>query len=103
MNEGRVEQLERSHAVLESKLVNALEQMADISEIQGQMAETLTRLVTIHENNARFFELMDTARLEINDLKNKIATLQEWRSWCLAGIGIVLTAFLLALVGLVIK
>ena len=103
MSDPRVESLERRHDVLESKLIAAVDQMRDVSEIQGQMAETLTRLVTLHESNARFFDSVDELRITANSMKHDISTLQEWRSWCLAGIGIILTAFLLALVGLVIK
>lgn len=100
---GRLESLEKAHALLELRHETHVSKLDEISSTQDKMAESLLRLVVLHESNARFFESIDEMKLELAAVNEKIKTLFECRNWALAGVGLILAAFITAVVTSVMK
>lgn len=89
----RLRTVELSHAEFEARHEGALAKIGDIARTQETMADSISRLVALHENSRRFFDIVDDLRVDFASLAESIKPLQEARKWQLISYGLILTAF----------
>lgn len=90
----RLRAIEIGHAAFEERHDSALARIGDIAKTQETMADSISRLVALHENSKRFFDIVDDMRIELVGLSQSIKPLQEARKWQLASYGLILAAFI---------
>lgn len=102
-HEARLQNLENGHNMLARDYTRLNDAIVKISE-------SLVQLVVIQEQNKSIMQCIEHQSSTIDSLDRRldvievhIPALLEFRTWVLAGLGLIVSAFLIALVALVIK
>ena len=102
-HEARLQNLENGHNML-------VRDYTRLNDAIVKISESLTAFVVLQEQNKTLIQqsekqtiIIEQTNRRVNTIENQIPQLLETRSWVLTGLGLIVSAFFIALVALVIK
>ena len=100
---GRMQRLESDHNML-------VRDYSRLNDAIVKISESLTQLVVIQEQNKTIMSCIERQQSSIDNLDSRLDVLEvqqpqllELRSWVLTGLGLIISAVLVAIIALVIK
>ena len=100
---GRMQRLESDHNML-------VRDYSRLNDAIVKISESLTQLVVIQEQNKAIMSCIERQQMSIDKLDSRLDVLEvqqpqllELRSWVLTGLGLIISAVLVAIIALVIK
>ena len=100
---GRMQRLESDHNML-------VRDYSRLNDAIVKISESLTQLVVIQEQNKAIMSCIERQQMSIDKLDARLDVLEvqqpqllELRSWVLTGLGLIISAVLVAIIALVLK